>query len=236
MSRMGKRAPFILAAVTVLLLVGGSLALFSYDSGRDDMIAKGVTVAGIDVGDMSRAEATRVLQQKLAEPLGQPVVVKAGGHTFRLSSERSQVTTDVGGMVAEAVTASRQGNLIQRSWRGLTGGQVHKAVELKLSYNDRAVRSVVRHIARRINRPAKDASVTPGGGGLQTVASKPGMALQARDLRQRVEHAIATPGASHRIVAHTKIVQPAVTTAQLADKYPGYIVINRPAFKLTVYE
>src|SRR4051794_28511759 len=127
---MGKRAPFILAAVIVVLLVGGSLALYSYDSGRDDMIAKGVTVAGIGVGDMSRAEATRLLQQKLAEPLGQPIVVRASGHRFRLSNERAQARTDVGGMVAEAVSASRQGNLIQRSWRGLTGAEVHKAVAL----------------------------------------------------------------------------------------------------------
>src|SRR5215216_6456912 len=171
MSRMGKRAPFFLAALLVLLLVGGSLALYNYDAGRDDVIAKGVTVAGIDVSDMSRAEASRLLQRRLADPLDKPIVIRAGGHTFRLSPERSGVTTDVGGMVAEAVAASRQGNLFQRSWRGLTGGEVHKAVELKLSYNDRAVRSVVRHIARRINREPKDASIAPSAAGLATVKS-----------------------------------------------------------------
>ena len=233
---MGKRAPFIFAAAVVFVLVAGSVALYSYDSGRDDLIAQGVTVAGIDVGGMRQAAATEMLQRRLADQIERPVVIRAAGHRFRLTPERSGVRTDVGGMVAEAVQASRQGNLLQRSWRGLTGGKVRKAVELKLSYNDRAVRSVVRHIARRINRPAKDASITPNSGGLQTVASRTGVALQSRDLRQRVEHAIATPGTSHRIVAHTKIVEPAVTTAELADKYPWYIIVNRPAFKLTVYE
>jgi lipoprotein-anchoring transpeptidase ErfK/SrfK len=233
---MGKRVPFILAALVVLLLVGGSMVLYSYDAGRDDLIAKGVTVAGIDVSDMRRDEATRVVQQRLADPLDKPIVIRAGGHTFRLSPERSEVTTDVGGMVAEAVAASRQGNLFQRSWRGLTDGKVQKAVDLKLSYNERAVRSVVRHIARRINKAPKNATITPSAGALQTVASKEGLALQGNNLRDRIEHALVTPGASRRIVARTRIVQPEVTTDNLADKYPWYVVVNRPKFQLTVYD
>jgi lipoprotein-anchoring transpeptidase ErfK/SrfK len=233
---MGKRAPFILAAVIVLLLAGGAVALYAYDSNRDDLIAKGVTVAGIDVGGMRRAEATRLLQTRLADRLNRPVAVVADGHRFHLSAERASVTTDVGGMVGEAVKASRQGNIFERSWRGLTGGHVDKAVALKLSYDDRAVRSLARHIARRIDRPAKDASVTPSGSGLQAVKSEVGLALQGSDLRDRVRHALSTPGASRRIVAHTRIVEPSVTTSQLADKYPWYIVVNRPAFTLTVYD
>jgi lipoprotein-anchoring transpeptidase ErfK/SrfK len=233
---MGKRAPLIVSALVVLFLLGGSIWLYSYDQGRDDLIAKGVTVAGIDVGGMRKAEAASLVQHRLADPLDKPIVVKAGRHTFRLSPQRSEVTTDVGGMVSEAVDASRQGNLIQRSWRNLTNGTVDKSVKLKLSYNDRAVRSVVRHIARRINRAPKDASVTPSVGGLQTVQSKEGLALQANDLRDRIRRALVTPGLSRRIVAHTRIVQPAVTTDNLADKYPWYIVVNRPNFRLTVYD
>jgi L,D-transpeptidase catalytic domain/Putative peptidoglycan binding domain len=233
---MGKRAPFILAALIVLLLAGGAVAVYAYDAGRDDLIAKGVTIAGIDVGGLRRGQATQMLQRRLGEPLSRPIRVTADGHHFRLSAERAGITTDIGGMVAAAVSASRQGNLIQRSWRGLTGGTVHKTIPLKLTYDDRAVRSVVRHIARRIGRPAKNATVTPSAGGLQTVASTNGIALQGADLRQRIEHAVQTPGASRTIVAHTRIVEPAVSTSQLGDKYPWYIVVNRPAFKLTVYE
>src|SRR5258707_416823 len=131
MSHMGKRAPFIIAALVVLVLIGGSVALYSYDSGRKDVIAKGVTVAGVDVGGMRRAAATQLLQQRLADPLGHAIIVRANGKRYRLTAQDAHVTTDVGGMVAEAASASRQGNLIQRSWRGLTGGKVNTAVELK---------------------------------------------------------------------------------------------------------
>ena len=233
---MGKRLPLIVSALVVLLLIGGSVALYSYDSGRDDLIAKGVRVAGIDVGGMRKAEATAMLQRRLADPLDKPIVISAANRSFRLTPERSEVRADVGGMVADAVSASREGNLIQRSWRNLTGGRVDKNIALKLSYNDRAVRSIVRHVARRINRPAKDASIKPSVGGLQIVKSKEGFGLQSNDLRDRIRQALEDPGADRRIVAHTRIVQPAVSTDNLGDKYPWYIVVNRPRFQLTVYD
>src|SRR5215212_8590 len=216
---MGKRAPLILSALVVLLLIGGSLALYSYDSGRDDLIAKGVSVAGIDVGGMRRAEATQLVQRRLADPLNQPLRVKAGGKTFRMSPERAGVTTDVGGMIAEAVSASREGNLVQRSWRDLTGGKVKKSVALKQGYNDRAVRSFVRHIARRINREPKSASIKASAGGLQMVRSKDGFAVQGNDLRDRIRHALVTPDAPRHITAETRVVEPEVTTDNLGEKY-----------------
>src|SRR4051794_35816412 len=129
---MGKRAPFIIAALGVILLIGGAIALYSYDSSRDDLIGKGVTIAGVDVSGMRQAEATRVLQQQLSGRLHRPIVVSADGRRFRLTARRAEVTTDVGGMVSEAVAASRQGNLVQRSWRNLTGGEVNRTVALRM--------------------------------------------------------------------------------------------------------
>jgi lipoprotein-anchoring transpeptidase ErfK/SrfK len=233
---MGKRAPFIIAAFVVLLLIGGSIAVYAYDAGRDDLIAKGVTVAGIDVGNMRRADATRLVQERLADPLNRSIFVRAGGKRFRLTARRAELTTDVGGMVAEAVRVSQQGNLVQRSWRGLRGEKVNHAVALKLNYNDDAVSRLVRRVARATNREPKNASIMANSGGLQTVASKEGLSLQRGNLQRRIERALTTPAARRLIVARTRIEQPAVTTDNLADKYPWYIIVNRPAFKLTVYD
>jgi hypothetical protein len=233
---MGKRVSFIFAALVVLLLIGGSVAVYAYDSGRDDLIAKGVTVAGIDVGGMRRASAVRLVQQRLADPLARPIIVRANGRRFRLTARSAQVTTDVSGMVAQAVVASRRGSLIERAWRGLTGGKVNQAVALRMSYSDAAVKRLVRRVQRATNRAPKDATVTPSTAGLHSVASKQGLSLSAGNLQRRVERALTTPGARRLVVARTKIVMPAVSTATLAEKYPWYIVVNRPAFKLTVYD
>lgn len=232
---MGKRA-FIFTALVLVGLVGGAVAVYAYDNGRADTIAKGVTVAGVDVGGMKRDAATSLLQQRLAAPLDRPIVVRAAGRRFRLTAHRAEVTTDVGGMIAEAVGASRNGGIISRTWRGLTGGKVNKAVALRMSYSAKAVRDLVLRVKRKVNRPSKDATITPAAGGLQRVASRTGVALQQGYLRRRVDKALQTPGARRLIVARTKILTPTVTTSELADKYPWYVIINRPRFTLTVYD
>ena len=233
---MGKRLPFIFAALMVLLLLGGAVAVYAYDSGRDDLIAKGVTVAGIDVGEMRRGEATRLVQRRLGDPLNRSVFVRAAGKRYRLTAERAEVTLDVGGMVAEAVRASRDGNLLERSWRGLTGDEVDKDVELKVTYSDDAVARLVRRVRRAVNRDPKDASVQATASGLQMVKSRDGRRLEDDELGEQIEVALRTPDAERTIVAKSRLVEPKVTTDNLADKYPYYIVVNRPAFQLTLYE
>lgn len=232
---MGKRA-FISAAVLVALLIGGVAAVYAYDSGRDDLIAKGVTVAGIDVGDMRRTEATVLLQRRLADRIARDIVVRYDKRRFRLSPRAAHVRTDVGGMVAEAVSASRDEGVLARTWRDLTGGEVNKDVELRTSYSEAAVRKLVARVRRSVHRSPKNASVTPSAAGLEQVASRTGIALRADELLERINKAIGDPDARHLIQARTRVVQPEVSTEQLADRYPWYIVVNRPAFKLTVYD
>ena len=54
---------FILVAVLLLVLIGGAVAAFAYDSSRDDVIAEGVTIAGVDVGGMKTEEARSLVRR-----------------------------------------------------------------------------------------------------------------------------------------------------------------------------
>src|SRR5215204_5988258 len=98
---------FILVAVLLLVLIGGSVAAFAYDSSRDDVIAEGVTIAGIDVGGMQSARARSVVRRELQKPLERPIAVKRGQQQFTLSAHDAGVKADVGGMVDQALKASR---------------------------------------------------------------------------------------------------------------------------------
>src|SRR6185436_19182271 len=114
---------FILVAVVLLALIGGAVAAYAYDSARDDTIAKGVTVAGVDVGGMTTAQAQRVVRRELQKPLEQPITVRRGQTRFTLSAQDAGVKADVGGMVDEALAASREGTIITRVARDITGGE-----------------------------------------------------------------------------------------------------------------
>ena len=130
---------FILVAVLLLVLVGGAVAAYAYDSSRDDLIANGVTIAGVDVGGMRVDEARRVVVRQLKEPLEQPIAVVRAGKRFRLSAEDAGVKADVDAMVDEALEESRDGSIVTRVSRDVTGGEEDAQVPARVSYDKQAI-------------------------------------------------------------------------------------------------
>jgi lipoprotein-anchoring transpeptidase ErfK/SrfK len=224
---------FILVAVVLLVLVGGAVAAFAYDSSRDDLIAEGVTIAGVDVGGMTTAEARTLVRRELQEPLERPIAVKRGKARFTLSAEDAGVRADVGGMVDEALQVSREGGIFKRVARDITGGQEDAQVSPRVSYSTAAVERLVERIEGKLNRPARDAEVDFPS--LEKVKEQKGRRVKAAALEQRIAQALTVPGVERTVRAPVRIIKPKVTQAQLAEKYPVVLIADRYNFKLRLY-
>jgi lipoprotein-anchoring transpeptidase ErfK/SrfK len=229
-----RRRWFILVAVLLLVLVGGAVAAYAYDSSRDDLIAKGVTIAGVDVGGMRTAEATRVVQRELQKPLEQPITVKRGTTRFRLSAADAGVKADIGGMVDEALEASRNGTIITRVARDITGGEENAQVPPRVTYSSDAVHQLVIRVRDKLNRPARDAQVDFPS--LEKVKEQKGRRVRTAALEQRIAQALTVPGVDRMVKAPVRILKPKVTQAQLAEKYPVVLIADRYNYKLRLYK
>src|SRR3954453_2327979 len=174
-SQQMRQRSFVVVAVIVGLLVAGTVAAFAYDSTQKSKIAKGVSAGGIDIGGMSESQAKKVLEDKLSAPLSKPLVVRYGHRKFTLSAARAHLTTDVDGMVQEAIDESRGGNFLGRSIRGLTGGRVNVSGPPRGDYSRSAVRRLVLRVKATVDRKPADASVQPAGAGLNAVPAKLGI-------------------------------------------------------------
>ncbi len=231
-----KQRPFVFAAAGVGVLIALAIAAFVYDSTRKDTIAKGVTAGGVDIGGMSKSEAKKVLEEKLSAPLSQPLVVRYGHRKFHLSAARAHLTTDVDGMVQEAIDESRGGNFFGRALRGITGGSVNASVPPRVDYSRSAVRALVRRVKSKVDRDPADATVQPTAGGLNAVPAKLGIAIRGRLLTKEVSAALVRPDGTREVVAKSKITKPKVTTADLTSKYPTFIIIDRGSFTLRFFK
>jgi lipoprotein-anchoring transpeptidase ErfK/SrfK len=225
---------FIFLAVFLLVLVGGAVAAYAYDSSRDDVIAEGVTVAGVDVGGMERGEARRVLVRELKEPLEQPIAVTRGGKRFTLSAQDAGVQAEVGAMVDEALERSRDGSFFSRVARDLTGGEEDAQVPARVTYDERAIARLVKRVERGVNREARDAEVDFPS--LEKVKEQNGMAVKSRLLEQRLAQALTVPGVDRQVKAPVRKTRPKVTQAELADKYPVLLIADRANFQLRLYK
>jgi lipoprotein-anchoring transpeptidase ErfK/SrfK len=229
-----KQRSFIVVAVVVFLLVVGAVAAYAYDSSRKDRVAKGVSVAGFDVGGLSAAQARAVVRRKLASSLQRPVVVRRGHRRFELSAAQAKVRADVDGMVDDALAASRGGNAVSRTWRGVTGGSVNEQVPARVTYSRAAVRGLVARVRKAVDQPARDASVDFPS--LKAVKEQDGVTVQAAALERSVDRALAVPDGSRDVKAPVEVVKAKVTRAQLAQKYPIVLVVDRNTFHLNLYK
>src|SRR6185295_4141463 len=200
-----------------------------------DQIADGVRVGDVDVGGLSTDQARTRLRARLAEPLEQPVTVRFEGADYTLSPDRLELRADIDGMVDAALDASRSGGLPTRVWRYATGGSVDREIAPQLTYSAQALDGFLGEVADEINRPARDASVSPGPASLNAVPGQDGVTVRVNELRSRVRSAIESP--RHRTVSvPADRVKPEVTTDELAQQYPAYITIDRAAFQLRLWK
>ena len=232
------RSPlFIGVAAFLVLLFAGAVGVWAYDASREDKIADGVTVGGIMVGGLTAQEARTKLETELLSALKAPVVVRARKRRFRLTAERSRVSADVDAMLDEALAESRDGNVVGRTWRELTGGEVNADVALRVTYDEAAVTRMVLRIERRTERKPRDAEVNFSAARLEKVESRHGVRIDAKNLEAKLERALTQPERSGRVVhARVRKVAPEVTTAALAEKYPIVVTVDRGAYRLRLFE
>lgn len=228
---------FIGIAAAIVLLIAGAAGVYAYDRARDDKIAKGITVGGVDVGGLRRDEAVRRLRDELLRPLSVPVVVRARGKTFQLTAREAKISANIQAMADQAIRRSREGNILARTWRSVTSREVDESIQPRVTYSSEAVGRLVSRVRRHVDRAAQDASVDFSAGDLTKVAGRDGLRLDKAVFRRRIEKALLEPGQTARTVRPpVDRIVPQVTTADLAQKYATVVTVDRKAFRLRLFK
>ena len=217
----------------VLALV--AVGAYAWDASKDGEIAEGVRIGSTDVAGMTESEARIEVRKELIQPLDKPVTVTDGQTRYVLSPERLGVRADIDGMVDEALAAGREQSLPTRVWRYATGGEVDERIRPRIVYSEQSLDEFVKKIAADVNSPPTDASIEASPSSLNTVAGSNGTALHAEELRDDLEVAVQSPG-RRTVEAEVETVQPEVTTAELAERYPTYLTVDRSSFELRLWE
>jgi lipoprotein-anchoring transpeptidase ErfK/SrfK len=226
---------FIAIAVALAVMIFGSVGVYAYDSANND-IAEGITAAGIDIGGLTEGEAREKLRQELAYDLERPLKVKYKRRSFTLTPEAARIRTNVDAMVDRAVERSREGNIVSRSFRSITGGEVHEDIPVRVTYDRRAVTALVKRVKRKIDEPPRNASVGFGGGGVHPVPGRNGKELDSGRLESQIQAALVEPTSERVVKARVTTVKPDVTTGELADTYPKILVVSKANLTVTLYE
>ena len=229
------RKALVISLLAVAVLAGsGTAALHRYDTSRSDLIAEGITIAGVDVGGMPVADARAKLRENVAR-LEQPLTITYRERKFVLDPALVDVTTNVDELLQRAVAESREGNFLTRSLRHLTGREDEQELKLQVDYSTEAVDRVVAGIRRELDRPARDAKSSATFAGVDITPSGAGLAVQAKKLRARIVGRLTHAEAARIVAVPATILRPKVTTRKLTSRYRYFVAISRGRRELRLF-
>ncbi|NYI76023.1 VanW family protein [Nocardioides panzhihuensis] len=154
-----KIAVAVAGGVAVLAFAGWAAAY----AVAGEKIPEGTTVAGVDVGGMTAAEAAPLLDQKFAPAHSQPIDVAAGDSKTEVNPAEAGLSFDAEATIAKA-DAARSWSPV-KLWKHFTGGG---EIEPVIKADDKLLAKVAAKVSKRAGTPFKDGDVVIKRGKVKT--------------------------------------------------------------------
>ncbi|WP_155055992.1 VanW family protein [Streptomyces blattellae] len=162
--------PLALAGGALTVGVGG-LYLAGLLAGGD--IDPGTTVRGVDIGGLTRTEATRKLEERLGEAAPRELAVTVGDRRGTVAPQRAGITFDIEETVDRAARTGGADPFSAIGGLFASGGAVEPVVRVD---EDKA-RSALGKLAKTLDQKVRDGAVAFAGGQVRQVAPRNGHAL-----------------------------------------------------------
>jgi vancomycin resistance protein YoaR len=203
------------ALVATAVVVVAALALVGY-AGSSKTLADGTTVSGVDVGGLSRSDATAALTAAFAKAEAKPIRFTAGGSTFPFDAKQLAVEPDWSGAVAAAARANSGFGPV-RGLRRLRTRFFGADVVPRLAVSEGALEYALDRIATKVDRPSRSARLVVRRLRVEVVPGRTGEQLDREAAGAVIVHALGSLGRSGRQVSlPTRTRAPDVTARQLA--------------------
>lgn len=199
----------MVALVLTAVVLGAVLAWFGVVQARHHgRMAPGVSAAGVDLGALTPAQATRKLQDVLLRAGAEEAYLQGARGAITLPLARLGIHADVAATVRTALREASVDVFGLRLWTGGHGAAVPVATRVRPQIYLQGL-TVVRDL---VDTPAQDASLRLVDGEAVVVPAVDGVAVDEIRLERQLLSALAA-GRQYRGRIPTRQVQPDVSTA-----------------------
>ncbi len=202
-----------LASVVGIVLLAIVAAIVYAGSPRT--LAKGIRIDSVDVGGLSSAEATVLLEQRSKASLAKPVRFTVGGHAFELRAAELELAPDWSAAVA-AARHDGDGFGPLRGFRRLGLRLFGTNVAARAKYDDAKLNAALDRIAKAVDQPHHEAAIVLRGLHPTIVPARAGRVLDRQAAGAAIVAALASMARGNSVTLPTKVDEPRVTAAQLA--------------------
>jgi lipoprotein-anchoring transpeptidase ErfK/SrfK len=226
----GSRAAVSVGLAVVLLGGGGAFAAHRYDVSAAKRLMPGVTIAGVDVGEMSRAKAAQAVREVTDEELDREIAITVEDRAWHVTPGELGTKAKVAAALDVALGVNEEFSWPARVFRRLFDRSVGRSFDVEYRYNQKQIRRFVETVAGEVNVSATNAEVDVVDGELVLRKPKVGQALNVGQAQEALSEALT--GSIPTVRFGVRPVKPDVSVEDL-----GYtIVIRLSDLQLYLYE
>ena len=214
-----------------LLLSGGlGYAAYRYDAANSRTLLPGITIGGVDVGEMSRADAMATLSDEARERLRRDIQIQAGRRTWSVSGAELGTIPVIEPVIDRALEAGAGYSWPERVFRRVFNSGVSYSADLRFRPDMARIRTYMESVAEQISTEPTNAQVDYEDG--EVVLRKPeaGWNLPVKDALRALRRGLAGGSATVRLPVQR--LAPEVTREDLGKT----IVVDLSDLELTLYE
>ncbi len=222
----------VLSIALGIMLLGGGTAYGSYrfDAATADRLLPGVTIAGVDVGEMTRDQAVAAVQAEIGGDLGRQIVVEAGDEVWNVTPGDLGTDAEVEAVVDEALALNRRYAWPERVFRRILNRPIAHDALVRYRPDVPQIRDFVTTAAQSVALEPSNASVDYLDGELVLQRPKFGRELVKGEAKRALRAAVLD--GSVRVELPTQRIEPKVGRDELGHT----IVVDLSELELTLYE
>ena len=182
-----------IVCAVLILAAGAATAAVRFDASERKVVLQGITVGGVALDGMEFGEARQRLHDRFDKPLDRKIATYVNDVRHESVTPRELgVSTNVDEVYKKAVALHGDLPTWKRIWYRITGMSVGHDLVVKTSFDEAKTKDFVAKLAKSVNRPPKDASVSLVGGSPKIAPEVPGVALDEKGAVKAIKESLAS--------------------------------------------
>ncbi len=199
---------------------------------QEARIAPGVSAGGVDLSDLTAAEAVTKLHGALDAHLARPVALEVRGKVFRLAAKDAKFVFDADATARAALAAAPPAPPAKGTGAAAPG----TSVPLEVSHSTTAVRAFVGSVARQVSSRPRNATLRITVKHMLVRRSVYGYRLDQTAAYAMVNRALGDASASRKLRKKLTKVRAAVNTNDLSRRYSTVLTVQKSTRTLRLFK
>lgn len=185
--KSGKRRifPFVLIGILIIAILVFSVIFSLINIGNDKIIGK-VSVMGIDVSNMTKEQATEVLEEIIHNKMSEELVLKKDDYETSINANQINVQFNIEEAVGEAFNIGRDGNILSNNYKILASYIWQKDIAGMINYDKEALDKKIEDISSKLPGGLVENSYYIEDDELIIVKGKKGLVIKEDELENSV--------------------------------------------------